>query len=297
MRTFVLTVFLACAFTATAAPKTLSLWPGTPPGDKAGAVKGAERDTTKPTDNVVAGKAVIRLGDVSNPSITIFPAAGEGKTAPAVVVCPGGGYHILAMDLEGTEVCEWLNSIGITGVLLKYRVPKREGIEKHAAALQDAQRAIGIVRHRAAELGIQSDRIGVLGFSAGGHLAAAASNNYRERTYPAVDAADEVSCRPDFTLLIYPAYLTVKEAGDSVAPELPLTKDTPPTFMIITQDDPVRVENVLNYALGLKKAGVPMELHLYPKGGHGYGLRPSKLTVTTWPDRAAEWLRGSVLNR
>lgn len=297
MRFLNLLALLALASVAFAQPPEIPLWPGTPPGDQAGALKGEERNVTKPTDNLVAGKPVIRLGDVSKPTLTVYRAPGSrDKAAPAVVVCPGGGYHILAMDLEGTEVCEWLNSIGITGVLLKYRVPKREGIERHAAALQDAQRALGIVRHRAAEFGIQPDRIGILGFSAGGHLAAAASTNYRERSYPAVDAVDEVSCRPDFTLLIYPAYLTVKEKGDALAPELPLTKDTPPAFMIITQDDPVRVENVLYYALGLKKAGVPMELHLYPKGGHGYGLRPTKLGVTAWPHRAAEWLRGSILN-
>ncbi len=272
-------------------PPTLTLWPGRAPGDSGD--QGEEIDTTKPTDGLVAGKRVIRLGNVSKPTLTIYRPQNQSVPGPAVLVCPGGGYHILAMDLEGTEVCEWLNRIGVTGVLLKYRVPKRPGLEKHTAALQDAQRALGLLRQRGVEFGIASNRLGILGFSAGAHLAAAASNNYRERTYAAVDAADGFSCRPDFTLLIYPAYLTVKEQNDRVAPELALSTNMPPTFMVIAQDDPVRMENALHYALGLKNVTVPVELHLYPVGGHGYGLRPSNQTVTTWPARAADWLRSS----
>jgi acetyl esterase/lipase len=183
-----------------------------------------------------------------------------------------------------------LNSIGVTGVLLKYRVPKRAGLEKHAAALQDAQRALGLVRSRAKEWNVDPRRIGVLGFSAGGHLAAALSNNYQERTYPKVDDADAVSCRPDFTILIYPGYLTVKGQNDKIAPELIITSNTPPTFLAMAEDDPVRVENALFYAAALHKAKVPVELHIYPTGGHGYGLRPTKDFVTTWPQRASEWL-------
>src|SRR5262249_30095163 len=155
----------------------------------------------------------------------------EKDTGAAALVFPGGGYSILALDLEGTEICEWLNSIGVTGVLVKYRVPARPGQPKWAAPLQDAQRALGIVRGRAAELGLDPKRIGVVGFSAGGHLAAAASTNFERRTYDAVDAADAISSRPDFCLLIYPAYLTVKEEGDKVSTELKITKETPPTFL------------------------------------------------------------------
>jgi acetyl esterase/lipase len=275
---------------AASVPPTLELWPGRAPGDTGDL--GQETDTTKPTDGLVAGRRVIRLGNVSKPSLTIYRPQNQPAPGPAVLVCPGGGYHILAMDLEGTEVCEWLNGIGVTGVLLKYRVPRRSGLEKHDAALQDAQRALGLLRQRGAEFGIASNRLGILGFSAGAHLAAAASNNYRERTYTAIDAADSFSCRPDFTLLIYPAYLTVKEQNDRVAPELALSTNTPPTFMVIAQDDPVRMENALYYALGLRNVSVPVELHLYPSGGHGYGLRPSNQTVTTWPARATDWLRG-----
>jgi acetyl esterase/lipase len=268
--------------------KVIELWNSPAPGDKGDI--GEEADTTKATDRPVAGKPVIRLGHVSKPSIAIYRPTSAKDTGAAVIVCPGGAYQILAMDLEGTEVCDWLNSIGVTGVLLKYRVPKRAGIDKHTAALQDAQRAMGLVRSRAKEWNLDPKGIGVLGFSAGGHLAAALSNNYGERTYPKVDDADAVSCRPDFAIVIYPGYLVVKDENDKIAPELNITSNTPPTFIAMAADDPVRVENALYYAAALHKAKVPVELHVYPTGGHGYGLRPTKDLVTTWPQRASEWL-------
>jgi acetyl esterase/lipase len=199
------------------------------------------------------------------------------------------------MDLEGTEVCAWLNSIGVTAVLLKYRVPKRADRERHAAPLQDAQRAFGMVRQRASELRIDPKRVGVIGFSAGGHLAAALCVGSEKRTYPTVDAADEASCRPDFAILIHPGYLTLKDRADAIAPEVQVTSNTPPTFIVMTQDDPVRVENALFYFLALKQGNVPSELHVYPTGGHGYGLRRTEHFVTTWPDRAADWLRARGL--
>lgn len=275
--------------------KVLELWPGAVPGER-GAI-GPERDTTKESDNLVAGKRLIRLGNVAKPTLSIYRPAADKDSGAAVLVCPGGGYDILALDLEGTEVCEWLNSIGVTGVLLKYRVPKREGLEKYTAALQDAQRALGLVRFNAKAWGLDPQRIGVLGFSAGGHLSAAASNNFSERTYPKVDAADEVSCRPDFTVLVYPAYLTVKEEGDKIAPDLTVKSNTPPAFLVMAQDDPVRVENALFYSVALRRAQVPFELHVYPTGGHGYGLRPTMDFVTTWPARAADWMRSRGLLR
>ena len=176
-------------------------------------------------------------------------------------------------------------------------IPRAEtpGIEKHTAPLQDAQRALGVVRYCAKEFGIDPQRVGILGFSAGGHLAAAASTIYDTRNYPPLDEADAVSCRPDFTILIYPAYLTVKEDGDKISPELKLTENTPPTFMVMAADDPVRIENVFFYSLALKKAKVPVELHVYPSGGHGYGLRPTKEAVTGWPKRAQEWMESRDL--
>ncbi|RME92000.1 MAG: alpha/beta hydrolase [Verrucomicrobia bacterium] len=272
-----------------AEPITVRLWPGVAPGD-AGEL-GPEHDTTTPEGRLVAGRRVVRLGNVSVPTITVYRPSPFKNTGAAVLVCPGGGYHILAMDLEGTEVCEWLNSIGVTGILLKYRVPRREGREPHEAPLQDAQRAMGIIRQRAAEWGIDPRRVGVLGFSAGGHLAAMLSNHFDQRTYPVIDAADAKSCRPDFAILVYPAYLTEKNEGKVLAANLPVSERTPPTFMVMAADDPVKPQNVLHYALALKQHGVPFEVHIYPTGGHGYGLRRTANPVTTWPDRATDWLR------
>jgi acetyl esterase/lipase len=285
--------FLAVPLLATvllaADPPAEPIWPKGAPNDTPGA--GEERDTTGPTGNLVGGRKVVRLGFVNTPTISVYRPPKEKDTGAAVVVFPGGGYSILAMDLEGVEVCEWLNSIGVTGVLLKYRVPARQGRPRGAAPLEDAQRAVGIVRSRARELGLRPDRIGVLGFSAGGHLAAYLSTNHDKRTYAAVDERDQASCRPDFTLLIYPAYLTVREENDKISPELKIAADTPPTFLVQTEDDSVRVENSIFYYAALRKAKVPAEMHLYPGGGHGYGLRRTDKLVTTWPLRAEEWLR------
>lgn len=272
-----------------AGPGQIPLWPKGAPGEK-GEI-GEERDTTKPNANKPAGKSVIRLSNVSTPTITLYSPPKSKNTGAAVVVCPGGGYGILAWDLEGTEVCKWLNSFGVTGVLLKYRVPKRPGDDKHILPLQDAQRALGLVRFHAKEWGIDPARIGVLGFSAGGHLTANLSNNFDKRVYDPVDEADAVSCRPDFALPIYPAYLALKDKNNELAPELKVTANTPPTFLVQTEDDGIRIENSLFYYLALKNAKVPAEMHLYPTGGHGYGLRPSDKLVTSWPKRAEEWMR------
>lgn len=264
------------------------LWPGTAPGEKGDI--GEEKDTTPPDPKVKPEDYIVRLGNVTKPTITVYRPSKEKDTGAAVLVCPGGGYQILAMNLEGSEICKWLTSIGVTAILLKYRVPARTGLPRHAPPLQDAQRALGIIRHRAKEWGIDPKRLGILGFSAGGHLSAAASTNYEARTYPAVDDADKENCRPDFTVLIYPAYLTPQNDLTKLADEIKVTANTPPTFIAMTQDDPVHVENALVYTLALQKAKVPVELHLYPVGGHGYGMRPSKNPVSHWPDRVAEWL-------
>ena len=280
---------------AAKSPEVINLWPGGEPGEHGNLP--AERDMTKPEDRPVAGKPVMRLGNVSKPTISIYRPNARKNTGTAVLVFPGGAYNIVAADLEGSEVCEWLNSLGITAVLLKYRVPRREGLEKHVAALQDAQRAVGLVRQRAAGLRIDPKRIGVIGFSAGGHLVAAlcTSDSAGERTYPAVDSADAVSCRPDFALLIYPAYFTPKDELTKLSPEVAVTTNNPPTFLAMTQDDPLHVENVLVYALALKQAKIPCALHVYPTGGHGYGLRRTEEAVTRWPELAKEWLSGRGL--
>jgi acetyl esterase/lipase len=273
----------------------IPLWPKGAP-DERGEV-GEEHDTTKANDGLVAGQRLIRLGNVSKPSITLYRPPKETDTGAAVVVCPGGGYTILAMDLEGTEICEWFNSIGVTGVLLKYRVPARPGDGEHILPLQDAQRALGLVRFHAKEWGLNPKRIGVLGFSAGGHLTAYLSNHFDKRAYQPVDDADQVSCRPDFSMPIYPAYLVLKDRDNKLAPEMNVTSNTPPTFLVQAEDDGVRVENSLFYYLALKEAKVAAEMHLYAGGGHGYGLRPSAMTITTWPKRAEEWMRSLGLLR
>jgi acetyl esterase/lipase len=285
---------VSLAATLLAEPQApIPLWPGPAPGEKGDI--GEEKDTTKPSDGLIAGKPVIRLGNVSKPTLTFYPAPHDKNTGSAVIVCPGGGYYILAMDLEGTEVAEWLNSIGVNAVLLKYRVPARKDRERYDAPLQDAQRTIGLVRQRATEWGLNPQRLGIMGFSAGAHLSAAASGNFDKRTYEPVDAADQTSCRPDFVMLIYPGYLAREQEGGPLPPELKVTAQTPPTFLVQTEDDPVRCENSLVYFLAMKKAKAPAEMHLYATGGHGYGLRPTKEAVTTWPRRAEEWLRGQGL--
>ncbi len=282
---------LILAAAAAAAPlRPIPLWPNGAPGEQGRALE--ERDTTTAKDALIAGRPVIRLGGITNPAMTVYPAHEGRNTGAAVIVFPGGGYRILAMDLEGTEICEWLNSIGITGVLVKYRVPPREGAARFAAPLQDAQRAIGIVRSRATEWRIDPRRVGVLGFSAGAHLSAALSTNYERRTYEPVDEADRASCRPDFAVLIYPGLLTLRNEPHKLSGELAVTANTPPTFLLQAEDDPVHVENSIYYFLALKNAKVPAEMHIYAAGGHGYGLRPQPgKPVTGWPKLVEQWFR------
>jgi acetyl esterase/lipase len=273
----VLALMAVCAVVASG-EEAIVLWPAGAPHEKAQA----------PQEKAQGNNGDVRY--VGNPRIRIFRPAPGIESGAGVIVFPGGGYNHLAVEKEGTEICQWLNSIGVTGVLLEYRVPRREGRPPHAAPLEDAQRAMGIVRSRAGEWRLDIKRIGVLGFSAGGHLVAALSNNFEKRTYDPLDAADAVSCRPDFALLIYPAYLTLKQEGNKLAPELAVTANTPPSFLVQTEDDGVRVENSLFYYLALKNAGVPGEMHLFSSGRHGYGLR-SDLPVGSWPRRAEEWMR------
>lgn len=292
MRRYFLLASLVPAMAACAV-EPIPLWPTGVPGESGSLPP--EADTTKPDGHLVAGKRVIRLGNVSVPTITVRMPEPARNTGAAVLVCPGGGYSILAMDLEGTEVCEWLNSIGVTGVLLKYRVPKRPGDDDHRLPLADAQRAMRLIRSRAKEWSVDPQRVGVLGFSAGGHLSANLSNSFGEPVYDAVDEADYLSARPDFAMPIYPAYLVQKDQADKLAPELKITANTPPTFLVQTQDDGIRVENALFYYLALKQAKVPAEMHLYAEGGHGYGLRATERPVTGWPRLAEQWMRSRGL--
>ena len=281
-------VVAGCAASLFAEKLTVPLWPNLTPGSPPNAAP--EMDTTTAKDNLIAGKPLIRLGNVSTPTLTVYTPR-DKNTGAAVVVFPGGGYRIRAMDLEGTEVCDWLNSTGITCVLVKYRVPDSGPYPKSSAALQDAQRAVGIVRARSGEWHIDPRRIGVLGFSAGGHLAAALSTHFDRRLYDPIAAADGVSCRPAFAVIIYPGYLALADKNFAPNPDIPVTDQTPPSFIVQAEDDPVHVENAVVYFLALKNAKVPAELHIYAGGGHGYGLRRTALPVTTWPVSVETWLR------
>jgi acetyl esterase/lipase len=239
-----------------------------------------------------------RANDVSRPTMTIYAAQGR-NTGVAVVVFPGGGYQFLAMDLEGTEICDWLTSRGVTCVLLKYRVPDSGPTMKNGqnyypkvqTALQDAQRTLGLVRQHAAEWHVDPHKVGVIGFSAGGHLAAAVSTHFAQRTYPPVDAADDLSCRPDFAILLYPGHLWTPGTNLSLRPEIRVSAETPPSFLVHAEDDDVDdVRHSLTYYVALKKAGVPTEMHLYAQGGHAFGLRTSKLPIAQWPRLVEIWL-------
>ena len=273
----------------------MPIWPGAVPD--AQPIAEPEVVTTTGKESLVAGRPWVYVGHVSRPTMTVYSPKGK-STGAAVVVFPGGGYWILAIDLEGTEVCDWLTARGITCVLLKYRVPG-EGLfprsgpyPKSPMALEDAQRTLGLVRFHAAEWHIDPHKVGVLGFSAGGHLVAATSTHFRRRLYPAVDAADKESCRPDFAVAIYPGHMLENTSKNfALNPYIPVTSQTPPTFLLQDEDDPIdTVKNSLVYYAALKKAGVPVEMHLYAQGGHAFGLRRTKLPVTGWPQLVETWL-------
>lgn len=266
------------------------IWPGAAPD--AQPVPGPEYVTNFLT---ATGKPWACECNVARPTMTVYPPNGK-NTGVAVVVFPGGGYNCLAIDLEGTEICDWLTSKGITAVLLKYRVPtpKWGPFRTSPMALDDAQRTLGLVRFRAADWQIDPHKIGVIGFSAGGHLVAATSTHFDQRLYPAVDAADKESCRPDFAIACYPGHLW--DDGEDrqsfkLNPNVPVTHHTPPTFLLQAESDPVdNINNSLVYYIGLKDAGVPVEMHLYAEGGHGFGLRRTQLPITEWPGLVEKWL-------
>ena len=268
---------------------TLPLWPELAPGEVAGEVGPEGEKPSKPGE-----QGILRITNVSTPTLTVYPADPQKSNGAAVLVCPGGGYGILAYEHEGTDVCKWLNKLGITGILLKYRVPRRKDRAKHEAPLQDSQRALGLVRKHAKDWGINPSKLGILGFSAGGHLSVMTLTSFQSRTYPRMDDADDLSCRPDFGILVYPAYLVDRTSRDALFPEVVINKETPPCFFVHTGDDHVPAEGSALAYLALEKAGVVgNELHLFPFGGHGYGMRKTDRAVSDWPDRAASWMRAT----
>jgi acetyl esterase/lipase len=275
----------ALGWTPPAGLVTMPIWPGTPPD----ATPNLPPEGGAPS-RMMAGRPYIRLTNVSTPTITVFPAKGKNSGA-AIVVFPGGSYQILSMDLEGTEVCDWLNQIGVNCVLLKYRVPGSGPYPRSAAALEDAQRAMGLVRQHAAEWGIDPKRVGVIGFSAGAHLSVAVSNHYDKRIYDPVDAADQLSCRPDFAIVLYPGYTALANQNYAPNPDIQPTANTPPTFLVQAEDDnTAHVESSIVYFMQLKNAKVPSEMHIYAEGGHGFGLRPRDFPIMGWPKLAETWL-------
>ncbi len=272
-------------------PEVISLWPSAAPGDAKDLP--AESEFTEGGKKFVAGKPIYLVTNVSKPELAIYRPDAASNTGAAVIICPGGGHRLLAYDLEGTEVAQWLNSIGITGIVLKYRVPSQTPEFKCQAALQDAQRAISVVRARAKEWGIEPTKIGVMGFSAGGEAAARASLQYNQRKYAKQDGADDVSCRPDFSLLIYPAYL-VKDNKVLLDDLMPLA-DAPASFLVHAWDDPVTPLSSILLAAELKKVGVVCELHMFATGGHGYGMRHvDGVPVTDWTSQASLWLKNLI---
>jgi len=268
----------------------IDLWPGSPPGDTQ--TLPPEADLTGPKDGLIAGRSVIRLSNVSTPTLTVYrPTA--GATGTAVIVCPGGGFRLLAMDLEGTEIAAWLNHIGITAILLKYRVPSRPGEEPWMAAVQDAQRAVSVVRGRAAEWHLNPRRIGLCGFSAGGQTAGLTALLGQERQYQPVDEADQSPCKPDFGILVYPSDFVDRRSGKLTKP-IRVPADAPPVFLVQTFDDPVSPLNVLELGAAWARSKVPVETHLYARGGHGYGVRAiAGEPCTYWPVACESWLRSS----
>jgi acetyl esterase/lipase len=280
-------VGLVCSAFAAEGPQVLDVWPGKPPGEDKPIGEESIRDQK-------FGSGTIKiLSNVSRPTLTVYRPDKDKDTGAAVVICPGGGYSILAWSHEGEEVAKWLNDLGVTGVLLKYRVPRRPGQANDKppiGPLQDAQRALSLVRHKASEWHLDPKRIGLLGFSAGGHLTASAATNFDKRAYQPLDDIDKSSCRPDFAVLVYPAYLLRKE-GDQLHADIRVRKECPPMFFAHAGDDPIKAENSIQMYLALKRAGVPAELHVYASGGHGFGMRPSAKPCSTWSQRCADWLR------
>jgi acetyl esterase/lipase len=283
-----MTLALGVAAIAAEAPATLTLdlWPGSVPGE-----------TTSVGDEQVKKKAgteaITSITNVSKPTMVVSRPDPAKNTGVAIVVFPGGGYSNLAWEHEGTMVSEWLNSIGVTSVLVKYRVPRRPGTPKGeppVAALMDAQRAISMVRANAADWGVDAKKIGVLGFSAGGHLAAWSSTNSDKRAYETVDAKDQASCRPDFSVLIYPGGIT-KRGSDELAAEIHVSSQSQPTFLAVATDDTGPAIGSAAYYLALKRAGIPAELHAYAAGGHGFGMRKADRPAASWPARCEEWMR------
>jgi acetyl esterase/lipase len=275
-------------------PLVVDLWPGKPPDEAADI--GPEKVVMSPKldrKQVEVTESTRMITNVTKPTLTIYRPAKEKDTGTAILICPGGGYWNLYWELEGEEVAAWLNDLGVTGILLKYRVPRRPDEPKGEPArrpLQDAQRAVSLVRSKAKEWGIAPDRIGMVGFSAGGHLAVATATSFPKRTYDVVDAADKVSCRPDFAIGVYSGYLKMKDKQE-LAAGLTIPKDTPPIFLAHGGEDLISTpDHSAVFYLALQRAGVSAELHIYAKSAHDFGVRKNDHPCSAWTRDCADWL-------
>lgn len=268
-------------------PIVVKLWPGGAP-EKPGVKIEAEKEVPKKSADDVQ-----RITNVTDPMITVFKP--ENANGTSVLVCPGGGYSILAYEHEGSQVCDFLNQHGVTGILLKYRVPKRDPKDPGREALQDAQRAMGIIRHRAEEWGLNPNRVGILGFSAGGHLTVMTALHANERTYTTDPALDVEDATPNFAIPVYPAYLVSKEEPGKLLPGFEVTAKSPPMCLVHAHDDSWPSSASALLYLEYKKLGLPCELHIYAKGGHGFGMRKSGGPVNDWPVRVVEWMKSMAL--
>lgn len=274
-------------------PLVVDLWPGKVPGDVG--INGQERSRIYPSPLVGPTKLIT---NVTKPTLTVYQPARDKNTGTAMLICPGGGYWDLFWELEGEEVAAWLNSVGITGIILKYRVPRRPGDtrgEPPLGPLLDAQRAVSLVRSRSADWGIDPKRIGMVGFSAGGHLALATATSFEKRRYDPIDAIDEVSSRPDFAVLCYSGYLKAKDR-DEISPGLDIPPNTPPILLTHANDDSEKVggsiaEHSAFMYIALRRAGIPVELHIFANGNHDFGVRQNEKLSSSWPQLCVNWLR------
>ncbi|MFO7901097.1 MAG: alpha/beta hydrolase [Planctomycetota bacterium] len=287
-------VLLTATMSATLLPAAekpvVTLWPR-------GLPKDAKPLAPDRVAKLQAKQTAERITYVGEPTLTIYEAAGEKANGCGVVICPGGGYNILAWPKEGLELAEWFNTFGVTAGVLKYRVPRRDPNRPHWEPLQDAQRAMRVMRGRAGEWNVDPNRVGIMGFSAGGHLAVMAGTHYDQKTYDPMDAMDQLSARPDFMCPIYAAYLGNDYHDDrpEIGTLVNITEQTPPTFVAATLDDRYRGVQAALLLAKFKEAGVPAEAHIYSAGGHGYGIRSSDLPVSTWHLRLKDWMRAGGL--
>ncbi len=286
LRVLVIALLMLGSGVSSAADPTavIHLWPAHPPGES----KEIGPEVTQPV-KPDEKPPTTRITNIGRPTLHVFQPPNDKRNGTSVVICPGGAFRILAWDKEGTEVAEWFTSLGVTAFVLKYRTPTSDRQQAWLAPAQDAQRAVSLVRNRASEWGLSPERVGLLGFSAGGSAAANAALKSDKRLYEEIDESDKLPCRPDFVALIYPAYLV--DAQGQLKSDLTVTKETPPMFLAHAFNDGISCENSVQLFLALKKAGVPAELHVYSSGGHGFGLRPSEQPVSTWPARCEDWLR------